>query len=465
MPILAAYCVPHPPLIIPEVGRGEEQKIHQTTEAFRRVAREIAALHPDTVILTSPHMTMYQDYFHIAPGKGAHGDLRQFGAPGAAMEVSYDEEMIRQLSLHLAREGFPAGTEGVRNKYLDHASFVPLYFIRQESTDFDLVRVGLSGLDLASHYELGMHIQNVADRLGRRCVIVASGDLSHRLTADGPYGFHPSGPRYDQKIMAALSSGDFGEILAMDPVILEGAGECGHRSFAIMAGCLDRLRVKAQTYSYEGPFGVGYGIAAFLPEGPDASRNFLDQYLETAGQDARTQRDNASPLVRLALAVMNARLNHQRFDLNDYLKTERLPEEFLRRRAGVFVSLKKNGQLRGCIGTIAPTSGSIAAEVVRNAVEAAFADPRFEPLKSSEFDQLACSVDVLSPAEPIASLSDLDPLHYGVIVTKGPRRGLLLPNLPGVDTVEEQLRIARSKAGIGEEEHCDLERFKVVRYE
>jgi AmmeMemoRadiSam system protein A len=141
-----------------------------------------------------------------------------------------------------------------------------------------------------------------------------------------------------------------------------------------------------------------------------------------------------------------------------------LPPELTQRRAGVFVSLKKRGQLRGCIGTIAPLTGSVAEEILRNAVSACSEDPRFDPVTEDELDELSCSVDVLAPEEPISDIGMLDPKKYGVVVTSGYRRGLLLPDLDGVDTAEEQVAIAMRKAGIYGGEPVKLARFEVVRY-
>jgi len=136
---------------------------------------------------------------------------------------------------------------------------------------------------------------------------------------------------------------------------------------------------------------------------------------------------------------------------------------FFTRRAACFVSLKKHGELRGCIGTLEPGEPDLGAEIARNARSAAFHDPRFHRVHADELAALACSVDVLSPSETCA-LADLDPAAYGVIVLAGFRRGVLLPDLQGVDTAEQQVDIALRKAGIGRGEAYTLERFTVTRY-
>jgi AmmeMemoRadiSam system protein A len=134
------------------------------------------------------------------------------------------------------------------------------------------------------------------------------------------------------------------------------------------------------------------------------------------------------------------------------------------RRAGVFVSLKKGGELRGCIGTFLPTAPSVAAEVVRNAIAAATGDPRFPPVGRDELPLLEVSVDELTSPEPVAGPEELDPARYGVIVESRGRRGLLLPDLPGVETPAQQVAIAARKAGIGPGEMLRLCRFRVSRY-
>lgn len=168
---------------------------------------------------------------------------------------------------------------------------------------------------------------------------------------------------------------------------------------------------------------------------------------------------NEHPLVQLA-----------RRTIESYVRTgKRLApppelEAVERRRAGVFVSLHRHGQLRGCIGTIEPTQPNIVREVIQNAISAATRDPRFPPVRPHELDDLEISVDVLGEPEPVESMADLDPVTYGVIVERGSRRGLLLPNLEGVDTVQDQVDIALRKAGIHPSEPYRLYRFRVDRY-
>ncbi len=466
MGILAGFMLPHPPLIIPEIGRGEEQKIHSTTLSCQQAGREIAALRPDTIVLLSPHQTMYADYFHISPGRSARGDFGQFGAKQVCLEVSYDTEFVTYLGGVAGSHNLHAGTLGEREKKLDHGTMVPLYFVNQYYTEYRLVRVGLSGFPLTAHYRLGQCIREVSEILGRKTVIIASGDLSHRLKEDGPYGYRKEGPEYDARIMDVMGRGAFGELLEFPESFCETAAECGHRSFTVLAGAFDGTSPEVRRLSYEGPFGVGYGVCTYharkTEESPsrEENRNFLEQFEAREKERLRARQEKEDPYVKLA-----------RHTIETYLRTgkrpsvpEGLPEELYSRRAGAFVSLKEDGKLRGCIGTIQAVQNSLAEEIIRNAVSACSEDPRFPPVEQWEAERLTISVDVLGDTERISSPGELDVERYGVIVTKGSRRGLLLPNLEGVDTVEQQIAIAKQKAGIPEQETVELERFEVVRH-
>jgi hypothetical protein len=164
-------------------------------------------------------------------------------------------------------------------------------------------------------------------------------------------------------------------------------------------------------------------------------------------------------LVRLARETIEAYVRER----HTISPPEALTDE-MRRRAGVFVSLHRQGDLRGCIGTIEPQQANVALEIIANAISAATRDPRFAPLRADELADLDISVDVLTEPEPVASMEDLDPKVYGVIVVSGRRRGLLLPDLEGVDTAQQQVSIALRKAWIEPHEQYKLLRFRVIRY-
>ena len=460
MAILAAMAVPHPPLIVPEVGHGAEQQIAPTIAAYQRVMERAAALRPDTVVILSPHTVMYADYFHVSPGAGASGSFAAFRAPQVQVATAYDSGFCEALVKRCREEAFPAGTLGEKNAELDHGTMIPLYFLQQHLRDVPVVRIGLSGLPARAHYRLGQHIAAVAEELGRRVLIIASGDLSHKLKADGPYGFASEGPVFDARMQAVFRSGDFLRLLLTPADLASGAAECGLRSFWIMAGTLDGRQVKSELLSYQGPFGVGYGVGWFLPGGLDDSRDIGVQLARCEAEAMRAIRDREDSLVKLA-----------RLSLETFVRTHQLaviPEDmrksFADKRRGAFVSLKKDGQLRGCIGTIQPVRQDLAEEILYNAVSAGTRDPRFSPVTPEELAQLVYDVDVLTEPEPIDSPDQLDVKRYGVIVQCGDRRGLLLPDLPGVDSVEEQISIARRKGSIGEQEPYQLWRFEVERH-
>ena len=460
MSVISAFILPHPPIAIPEIGLGQQARIQTTIDSFRKVAKQIAEIKPDTIVLTSPHSILYSDYFHISPGKDAIGDFSQFTSDQLQINAVYDKEFVTELESHCGLLDFPAGTLGEKTAELDHGTMVPLKFINECYTDYKLVRIGLSGLPVTDHYRFGQHICSIADKLGRNVVFIASGDLSHKLSEDGPYGFTQEGVDFDSEVTTAMDQGDFLRFLTFDSEFTDKAAECGLRSFIIMAGALDRKKVNSKLLSYEGPFGVGYGIASFLPCGEDNNRNFLEVYTEMEHNRLKQIKENEDDYVRLA-----------RYSLETYVRTGKranlpldLPEEMLSQKAGVFVSLKKDGDLRGCIGTITPVRDNMGEEILMNAISAAVEDPRFAPVKQEEFDQIIYSVDVLSPPESISSSELLDVKRYGVIVTNGSRRGLLLPNLEGIDSTEQQIQIALKKAGIEDNEAYNLERFEVVRH-
>ncbi|MDD4184182.1 MAG: AmmeMemoRadiSam system protein A, partial [Candidatus Izemoplasmatales bacterium] len=303
-------------------------------------------------------------------------------------------------------------------------------------------------------------VQEATEELNRKVVFIGSGDLSHKLKINGPYGFAPEGPAFDKLITDILESGDFDMLLSIDQQLSEKAAECGLRSFAMMAGALDGKDIEKELLSYEGPFGVGYAVMAYAVTADNPNRRFAEKEakrLESEIEDIRVNEDEFVRLARMSLEYYQK--NHKHLP-----KPSNIGVDLLSKKGGVFVSIKLDGQLRGCIGTIAATTDSLADEIIQNAVSAGFRDPRFDHVSKSELARLVYSVDVLEKAEQVSSMLDLDPKRYGIIVRCKGKSGLLLPDLEGVDTPEEQLKIALRKGNISPEDDYQLERFVVTRH-
>jgi len=460
MSIIKGYVVPHPPLLIPEIGDGLENDIKITVESYESIAKEIAEIKPKTIIISSPHATVYGDYFHISPGVEAKGDFGRFRHPNIKMEASYDTELRDEIIEKISSLDFPAGTLGEQEKKLDHGTMIPLYFINKYYKNYKIIRIGTSGLSMIQHYRLGKIIRSVISRK-HKVIWIASGDLSHKLNDDGPYGYVDEGPEFDQELTKALSEGNFYRLFSMHSDLTEKAAQCGLGSFNMMAGAFDGYLVEPKLYSYEGPFGVGYAIASFTPGHYNDEREFERIYSRRRDRIFQNKRFEEDAYVKLARESLEHYVkNHRKLDLPDDL-----PKEMLNEKAGVFVSLHLDGHLRGCVGTTSPTTLSIAQEIIENAISSGSRDYRFSKVRPNELSRIEYSVDILKPAEEIQSKADLDIKKYGLIVKSGSKSGLLLPNIEGIESVDHQIGIAKRKAGISEHDEFVMERFEVIRHD
>lgn len=440
---------PHPPIMVPEVGRDRARVTADSARAMDTAAGAMSAFAPDTVIVMSPHAPSVRDAFAVETSTRLSGDLSMFGAPEVRLDTPGDAALAAAVLDAAQDADIPAigrdASYALRPGELDHGVLVPMSFLDRTGR-YPLLVLSLSFLPLATHEAFGRAVREAAAAIGRRVAFVASGDCSHRLTPDAPSGFSPRAAEFDAWLVERVAAGDLAGLAQADPVLQEEAGECGLRSFVTLGGFLEGTDAETRSLAYEGPWGVGYLTA-------------LSRTMPSAGRKGGSPGDDESPPVALARRTIEEHVRSGSVNAPD-------PgfDPLLRTRAGAFVSLHRGGELRGCIGTLAPTQPTLAEEIVHNAVHAATADPRFEPLAEDELADLEISVDVLHDAEPVSSLDELDPRTYGVIVSVDRRRGLLLPDLEGVDTAEQQVGIARRKAGIGPDEPAGLERFKVDRY-
>lgn len=462
--ILGYYLMPHPPLIIPSIGKGEEKKIQSTINACESIGKEISILKPETIIVITPHATMFSDAIAISNEEKIKGNLIKFRDFETNIELEIDKEFNNELISLCKKEDISAAEVDSnllrrfnKDYELDHGTIVPMYFVNKYYTDYKLVHITYSILSDIELYKFGMAIQKTAKNLNKNIVLIASGDLSHRLTEDGPYDYSPEGAKFDRELIENLKNGNVVNIFNMNKCMVEEAGECGLRSLYILLGAMEGNSIQGELLSYEGPFGVGYGVMKFNKK--DEVTSNLDKLLKIKEDNFSKKVLKSNPYVKLARQSLDYYFKNKRL----MIASEDLPKEMLNERHGVFVSLKKFGQLRGCIGTIFPTTDCVANEIIRNTIQAALTDPRFLEVTEDELVDIDISVDVLT--DPIkCTKEELNPKIYGVIVSKGQNKGLLLPDLEGVNTVEEQLNIACQKGGIDPNDDYNIEKFEVIRY-
>ena len=443
MEIAFTGIAPHPPLLIPEVGGKELKKVAVTANALRELGYRVLQSGAELLIVISPHGQAYRDSVAVTEKGSLKGDFSAFNAGDVKMSFDVDEELAALLKEELQQTDIPAsflscdGSAGVR---LDHGAGVPLYYLQKQGVELPGLHITPGFLSYDELFTFGRALRRAVMSRGKKVALIASGDLSHRLIPGAPAGYDPRGKEFDDMLVELLSQYQVPHILNIDPDLVEAAGECGLGSFTIMLGYLHGLKVTPEIMSYEAPFGVGYLVASFKAE------TGLEGLREIIPSIARN-------------SIVN-RLEKRK----EILPVEEITPELEELKGGAFVTLKKNGQLRGCIGTIEGVHENLAQEITANAINAAFDDPRFPPLQKKELVEVEISVDILSPLEPVKSLEELDPKKYGIFISNKKRSGLLLPNLEGVNSVEEQLAITLEKAGIRPREKYDIYRFTVTRF-
>jgi AmmeMemoRadiSam system protein A len=427
---VAGALVAHPPILLAEVGGAQSQQVRATAAAMRELDRMLSTVDAALAVVVSPHSPSSMTSLPVRRAPHAAGDLARFRAPQVRVEAQVDVALAAALVVDGQRAGF--SLTWAEETELDHGVVVPLHSLARTMAGKRCIFLGVSGWPLARFVEFGAWLHG---RLrDRSAILIASGDLSHRLTPDAPYGFHAEGPRFDRLVIDALRAAAWEQIEALDPDTVEEAGECGLRPLAILLGAGRAANLTSHVLSYEGPFGVGYPVVAFTPSA--TSNITLD--IQTLGRHA----------------------------IETYLRTRQLidpptpiPVE-LQSPSAVFVTLRKHGELRGCVGSVRPTEATAAHELIRYAVASAVRDPRFDRVRLDEVSMLTIKVQLLDPAEPVTDIAELDPHRYGIIVRRGDRQALLLPDIEGIETAEQQVLAACEKAGIDRHAPLELERFR-----
>ncbi|MDD5138969.1 MAG: AmmeMemoRadiSam system protein A [Verrucomicrobiales bacterium] len=448
--IIGAVLMPHAPILVPAVGGERGGAVEASCRAMRTAAACVTSLQPETIVVISPHSPRKPGAFGLWADDRLEGAFTQFNAPHARVSLPNDQPLIEAI----VAEAQAGGVETwlIHNRSLDHGALVPLWFLAGAGWSGPTVVLSLNNHDEYGLTKLGEVIAAAASALRRRVAIVASGDMSHRLTPDAPGGFHPQAHRFDEIFMRLIRAGDYREIQHINPELREVAAEDAADSTMVAAAAVKWNATGHKVLSYEGPFGVGYGVAILFIRKPKAQG-------EAATSPARASRDGAGLPGLARRAVETARRGSP-------ATPPAASGEYLNEQRGVFVTLRhRNGNLRGCAGTIDPVCTNLVAETWRNACVAAFQDARFPPVAAAELADLRFHVNVIHSIEDISTPDELDPQRYGMIVfTADGRRGILLPGIEDIKTGEDQLKLAQTKGGIRPNEPMKVRRFQVDHF-
>jgi len=271
--IVYGAVMPHPPVIIPAVGGTRVKEVIKTKKALEEVGKRLKAKEIDTVVIITPHGNVSQISIPVYVNHIFEGNLGYFGADKPVFSFKGDPILGNEIIKEARKQNIDVSQ--IAETLLDHGVIVPMYYPTLASFKKPIVPIALAFLPYRELYNFGETIRTASDNLGKKVAVIASGDMSHRLTLDAPAGYNPEGKKFDEEIVRLVGENNAEGIMNLDPNLIEAAGECGLRSIIILMGALKGLEVTPEVLSYEGPFGVGYLVARVEPSGADARRNLV----------------------------------------------------------------------------------------------------------------------------------------------------------------------------------------------
>ncbi|MDD4995493.1 MAG: AmmeMemoRadiSam system protein B [Patescibacteria group bacterium] len=260
MIVFASFC-PHPPILIPSIGKENTVKLKKTADAYGQLEQGFTASRPDTVVIVSPHGIVYKDAFSINLCDNFFGGFEEFGDFSIKTEYPADYLTIERAQRHLRNRKIAVKLDTCAK--LDHGVTVPLYLLAKNWTNFKLVPIVYSGQGLKSHFEFGQELKEALAESNDRVAVIASGDLSHSLTSDAPAGYNEFGKQFDDKILELVANQNSAAMIGINEKMIDGAHACGLRSLVMLFGILHGTECQSEILSYEAPFGVGYLVCRF----------------------------------------------------------------------------------------------------------------------------------------------------------------------------------------------------------
>jgi len=262
---------PHPPIIIPEIGRDRLDEAEKTVNGMKELSRQMKEAAPEILLVITPHGRIATEGPAIQTGSELTGNFGQFGFPDINVSLKTDRKLVDLIVEESAKGHLQPLLLADKDPLLrggsslDHGAMVPIYYMQQAGLNIPGVHITFSFHSLDQLYGFGRALKTAVERRDKRVAVLASGDLSHRLTRGAPAGYNPRGAEFDQKLVEYIRGGEVDKILNFDQQLVEEAGECGLRSFVMALGMLDEESFTSEVISYEGPFGVGYLVATLKP--------------------------------------------------------------------------------------------------------------------------------------------------------------------------------------------------------
>lgn len=264
MSLVFAAITPHPPFLIPTIGKEKIKYLAKTKEAMEKMEEDLYLSKPDIIVIISPHGHYFSDAFSMNFASHYETDLREFGDLTTKLSLQGEMTTPYQVRSEATEHHKNCPTVIINEPLLDHGIAVPLYYLTRHLPNIKIVPVGFSDLDWKAHLEFGSVLKEHIMKHSKRIAVIASADLSHALTTDAPAGFNAEGPLFDAKIQELLAAHNTSGILNLDPTKVTAAAECGFRSLLILLGVIRDVNFKYKSYAYEAPFGVGYLTANFV---------------------------------------------------------------------------------------------------------------------------------------------------------------------------------------------------------
>ncbi|MBQ2679670.1 MAG: AMMECR1 domain-containing protein [Firmicutes bacterium] len=452
MPVVFGMAVPHEPKILPEVNPNAHLEYAKTLQAYDEAAQKLIEKNIDTIVIISPHSKNYNGYFYFPTGNWATGSLAPFGARNVAVRALCDRDTAKDLYLYCAESKIHVGFhKTMTSKMLDYGSVVPLTFVAKRQRAFAIIRISISGQSMEDHYRLGKCISDVFSGFdNRRAAIIASGDMSPRLSKDSLMGYAPQGAEFDKRMCNYMKKGDFESVITTKEDFCIESGADIYKPLAVLGGALDGKVFDSELLSYEKVNGSGFAIATYTVD----EEKTVDPYA--------IDRSNESEYVQIARGTLETFITKK---LKRKMSAPRnIPERF-RIRSGVFVTLRWRGKYIGCMGTIEPKTSSIYKEIMDAVVFAAREDKSGNPVKLFELKDLDYTVDVISPLEEIFDLSDQDVTKHGLVIANGNIKAVVLPGATGIKTPADQVDdVLRKLNADSMKRTFKMYRFTIDRY-